>query len=149
MFSPVGGLISDRSGRRVAAVTGLALLTVSLLPLALTGQEVAAPLLIGSLALAGAGLGLSNAAVQAAGVEALHARDAGVASGIFSTGRYLGGIAAASLVAGLVNGGGQGYGLLFTVETMAPSLSMLLAFALPGGRPSPTADEVPARATAT
>jgi sugar phosphate permease len=80
----------------------------------------------------GAGLGLSNAAVQVAGLEALDARHAGVASGIFSTGRYLGGIAAASLVAALVNGASADYGALFIVETVAALLSTLLALALPG-----------------
>ena len=117
-FSPVGGRLSDRAGRRTAAVTGLALVTAGLMPLALAGTDVGSGLLIGSIAIAGAGLGLSNAAVQAAGVEAAP-RHAGIASGIFSTGRYLGGIASASLVAGLVSGGGGDYGMLFTIETAA------------------------------
>ena len=146
--SPVGGRISDRAGRRTAAVAGLAVLVVGLVPLALTGEDVAAQLLIGSLMLVGAGLGLSNAAVQAAGVEALDPRHAGVASGIFSTGRYLGGIAAASLVAGLVSGGAGDYGLLFTIETVAALASTLLALMLPGRAPAPVPDEAMARATA-
>jgi EmrB/QacA subfamily drug resistance transporter len=149
-LSPMGGRLSDRAGRRAAAASGLALLAAGLVPLAVTGEEVAGGLLIGSLAVAGAGLGLSNAAVQAAGVEALQPRHAGVASGIFSTGRYLGGIAAASLVGGLVSSGGGHYGLLFTIETAAALLSMLLAFALPGrSTPSPVSDEAAARATVT
>src|SRR3954471_9232790 len=131
-LAPVGGGLSDRVGRRVTAVSGLALLTVGLLPLAVTGGEVSAELLLGSLVVVGAGLGLSNAAVQVAGLEALDARHAGVASGIFSTGRYLGGIAAASLVAALVNGASANYGALFIVETVAALLSTLLALALPG-----------------
>jgi Major Facilitator Superfamily len=102
-LSPAGGRLSDRAGRRTAAVTGLALVTAGLMPLALAGENVASGVLIGSIGVVGAGLGLSNAAVQAAGVEALEPRHAGVASGIFSTGRYLGGIASASLIPGLVN----------------------------------------------
>ena len=148
-LSPVGGRISDRAGRRVAAVSGLTLMTAGLLPLALAGQDVAAELLLGSLAVTGAGLGLSNAAVQAAGVEALDPRHAGVASGIFSTGRYLGGIAAASLVAALVNGGRGDYGKLFTIETAAALLSALLVLALPGRSPSPVTEEPTVRAAAT
>ncbi|HET8823384.1 MAG TPA: MFS transporter [Thermoleophilaceae bacterium] len=143
-LSPVGGRLSDRAGRRTAAVAGLTLVTVGLTPLALAGEEIAAGLLIGSIAVAGAGLGLSNAAVQAAGVEALAPRHAGVASGIFSTGRYLGGIAAASLVAGLVNGGDGDYGMLFTIEVAAALASTLLALALPGRATTPAVDEAAA-----
>jgi EmrB/QacA subfamily drug resistance transporter len=133
-LAPVGGALSDRAGRRVTAVSGLALMTVGLLPLAVAGGDVSAELLLGSLVLVGGGLGLSNAAVQVAGLEALDARHAGVASGIFSTGRYLGGIAAASLVAALVNGASADYGALFTIEAAAGLLSTLLALALPGRR---------------
>jgi MFS family permease len=132
VMSPIGGRLSDRAGRRVAAVAGLALLSAALVPLAFAGGDVATPLLIGSLALAGAGLGLSNAAVQAAGIEALDPRDAGVAAGVFSTGRYLGGIAAASLVATLATATANRYGLLFGVEAVAALLAMVCATALPG-----------------
>src|SRR5215210_4385162 len=55
VMSPIGGRISDRVGRRFAAVTGLAVLSAALVPLAIAGGTIAAPLLIGSLALAGAG----------------------------------------------------------------------------------------------
>ena len=115
----------------------------------MAGGDVSARLLVGSLVLAGAGLGLSNAAVQAAGVEALAPHHAGVASGIFSTGRYLGGIAAASLVATLVSGGRPDYGKLFAIETSAALLSMLLAFALPGRAAVSVPEEVATRPSAT
>lgn len=141
VLSPAGGWLADRAGRRTAAVTGLTLLTAGLTPLALAGEEIAGDLLIGSMAVAGAGLGLSSAAVQAAGVEALEPRHAGVASGIFSTGRYLGGIASASLVAGLVSGGEGDYGTLFTIEVAAALASTLLALALPGRAKAAAVDE--------
>jgi EmrB/QacA subfamily drug resistance transporter len=136
LLSPVGGRLSDQVGRRIAAVTGLALLSAGLLPLGIAGEHVTAPVLIGSLAIIGAGLGLSNAAVQAAGVEALDPGDAGIAAGVFSTGRYLGGIAAASLVAALANGASARYGLLFSFEMLAALLSTVCAIALPGQRPA-------------
>ena len=148
-LSPVGGWLSDRAGRRAAAVIGLALLTAGLLPLAVAGEGVADELLLGSLALAGGGLGLSNAALQAAGMEVLEPRHAGVAAGIFSTGRYLGGIAAASLVAALVNGARADYGTLFAIETAAALLSTLLAFALPGRAAAPFPEGVATRASPT
>jgi MFS family permease len=136
LLSPVGGRLSDQVGRRIAAVTGLALLTAGLLPLGIAGEHVAAPVLSAARAISGAGLGLSNAAVQAAGVEALDPGDAGIAAGVFSTGRYLGGIAAASLVAALANGASARYGLLFSFEMLAALLSTVCAIALPGQRPA-------------
>lgn len=148
-MSPIGGWLSDHAGRRTAAVAGLALLSGALVPLALAGADVAGPVLVGSLAIAGAGIGLSNAAVQAAGIEALDPNDAGIAAGIFSTGRYLGGIAAASLVAALATGAGARYGLLFGVEALAAALSTIFATMLPGRHPAPVAEELAARLPAT
>lgn len=147
-LSPLGGRLSDRAGRRPAATAGLTLLGSAMVPLAVAGGDVSAGLLIACLAGAGAGLGLSNAAVQAAGLEALDPRDAGIASGIFSTGRYLGGIAAASLVAVTLGGGGGDYGLLFTIELAAAWLSAALALALPGRVVRPVPEPAPARASA-
>jgi EmrB/QacA subfamily drug resistance transporter len=129
LLSPIGGRLSELAGHRAAAVAGLGLLAVGLVPLAVAGTDVAGAVLIVALAVAGAGIGLSNAALQTAGIEALEPRDAGIAAGIFSTGRYLGGIGAASLVAALADGS---FGLLFGIEAVAALLSMLLAIALPG-----------------
>jgi EmrB/QacA subfamily drug resistance transporter len=135
LLSPVGGRMSDRFGRRVAASGGLVLLGGAMLALAVAGSGVSVPLLIGWLLCAGAGLGLANPSMQAAGVEALDWRDAGVASGLLSTGRYLGGIAAASLVAASVTGKGGDYTTLFAVAAAAAWLAAVLATALPGRPP--------------
>ena len=148
-LSPVGGWLSDHAGRRAAAVMGLALLSAALVPLAVSGADVAGPVLVASLGLVGAGIGLSNAAVQAAAVEALEAGDAGIAAGIFSTGRYLGGIAAASLVAALASAASRRYGLLFGIETAAALMSMVCAGALPGRARAAVRQESAARASAT
>jgi EmrB/QacA subfamily drug resistance transporter len=132
-LSPVGGRMSDRIGRRATATVGLVLVGGAMVPLAVAGQGVSVPLLIASLLCAGAGLGLSNPPIQTAGIEALDPRDAGVASGLFSTGRYLGGIAAASLVAATVAGdGATDYGTLFALAATAAWLSAVVATALPG-----------------
>lgn len=132
-LSPVGGRMSDRLGRRTTATAGLVLLGGAMLALAVAGRGVSVPLLVGSLICAGAGLGLSNPPLQVAGLEALDSRDAGVGSGLFATGRYLGGIAAASLVAASVTGeGGGDYVTLFILAAAAAWLSAVLATALPG-----------------
>jgi MFS family permease len=125
--------MSDRLGRRAMARGGLVLLGGAMLSLALAGRDLSVPLLVGSLLCAGAGLGLSNPPIQAAGIETLDPSDAGVASGLFSTGRYLGGIAAASLVAASVaHEGRDAYSALFALATVAAGLAAILATALPG-----------------
>lgn len=132
-LSPVGGRMSDRLGHRPTAATGLVLLTGAMLLLAVAGSGVSAPLLAGSLVGAGAGLGLATPALQTAGLEALDARDAGVASGLLSTGRYFGGILAAGLVAASLDGQGQGdFRMLFALATGAVAIALALAIALPG-----------------
>lgn len=132
-LSPVGGRMSDRVGRRATATVGLGLLSSAMLPLAMAGGNMSTPVLVGSLLGAGTGLGLSTPPLQTAGVEALDSRDAGVAAGLFATGRYIGGIAAASLVAASVTGeGGGDYTTLFAVAVAAAGLAALLTTALPG-----------------
>ncbi len=96
--SPLGGRLSDRWGRRWPTVGGLGLLTLGLLLLGLAGSEPVLPVLVGGLGVAGIGLGLSSAGMQAAAVEAVGKREAGVASGIFSTSRYLGSIVGSSVL---------------------------------------------------
>ena len=133
LLSPVGGRMSDRLGRRGTASAGLVLLGGAMLALAVAGSGVSVPVLVGSLLSAGAGLGLSNPPLQTAGVEALDARDAGVAAGLLSTGRYLGGIVAASLVAASVTGeGGGDFAMLFALAAAAAGLAAVLATVLPG-----------------
>lgn len=130
--SPVGGRLADARGRRFAAVAGLTLLTVGLVPLAAGGADVTIALLLAGLAGAGAGLGLANAALQTAALESLPPGDAGTASGVFSTGRYLGSITSAGMIAGLVHAHSvTGFGTLFVLTTVAAGASALLATALP------------------
>ena len=98
IFSPLGGRLSDRWGRRWPTMGGLALLTLGLFLLVLAGSEPVLPALIGGLGVAGIGLGLSSAGMQSAAVEAVTKKEAGVASGIFSTSRYLGSIVGSSVL---------------------------------------------------
>lgn len=82
VFSPVGGRLADRVGRRGPTVAGLALI--------------------------GVGVGLSSAGLQAAAVEAVEPEHAGVASGIFSTSRYLGSIVGSGVLVGFMGPAGSG-----------------------------------------
>jgi MFS family permease len=148
VLSPFGGRLADRHGRRALATAGLVLLAAALVPLALGGGDVGAELLVAALALAGAGLGLANAAIQTAAVESLPARDAGVAAGMFGTGRYLGSIASASLVAALLGGGAHHASALFAITVAAALGAALLGLALPGRTARLAAEPAPARPAA-
>ena len=142
LCAPLGGRIADRRGRRWPVVGGLTLLTVGLLPLALTAGELAAPVLLGSLGLAGVGLGLSSAGLQTSAVESVGLAETGAASGLFSTSRYLGSIVGSSVMAGLLGaapGGRQGFAAVFLMVVLGAAASAIISLGL-AGRSSSTGD---------
>jgi len=128
VFSPLGGRLADRFGRRWPTVAGMALLTLGLLPPVVDGGAVEP--LIGGLALVGAGLGLSGAGLQISAVESVGKGEAGVAAGLFSTSRYLGSIIGSSLLAGMLAPAGGGAGVVFALAVGAAGAATLSALAL-------------------
>jgi EmrB/QacA subfamily drug resistance transporter len=135
LFSPIGGRLAERLGHRAPGVLGLTILTASLVPLAVAPATISRLALVALLVSAGVGLGLSSAPLQAAALESVEVAAAGVASGIFSTSRYLGSITGTALLAGpltpAVSGFG-GFGALFWTLVAAAAGSAALALALPG-----------------
>lgn len=127
--SPLGGRLADRFGRRRPVVGGLALLTLGCAPLALAGGAVTLAVLLPALAVAGGGIGLSSAGMQTAAVEAVGAREAGVASGIFSTSRYFGSIVGSSVLAGLLSAP-DGFRAVFVMVAVAAGLSAVAGLAI-------------------
>ena len=101
LLSPLGGLLSDRVGRRTPALVGLGLLSATLLVLLVVGRLPTTPLLVLALGLAGAGLGIALAPVQAAALDAVEPGRAGMVSGAWSTSRYLGSITGSAVLAAL------------------------------------------------
>jgi MFS family permease len=130
--APLGGRIADRHGHRLPAAGGLTLLTVAGAMLAVMGATPAATGLAAALLLGGTGLGLANAALQTAAIEAVDPRHAGVASGLYSTGRYAGAIVAALLLAVLLGDGGAGghAAAFFAITAVAAGASALLSLRL-------------------
>ncbi len=134
LLSPVGGHLSDRLGRRRPALAG------GLLAIAATAGLVAGgpPGTVGTammVAVAGAGIGLAAASLQTTAVESAPEHGVGVATGVFTTMRYTGGIAAAGLAAAVSSSGQFRTG--FAVLIAGAALSLVSASALRGGRPRP------------
>jgi MFS transporter, DHA2 family, methylenomycin A resistance protein len=127
--SLLGGRLSDRWGRRRPAVLGGLLVAVASLALVAVDTSREPLLTAGLLAACGVGQGLAAAAVQTAGLEALPPERAGLASGVWSTCRYLGSITGSSLLALLVSGG-SGTGV-FVLAAIGGALSAAAAAALP------------------
>jgi EmrB/QacA subfamily drug resistance transporter len=136
VFAFAGGQLADRLGRRVPTVAGHAMLALGIAPLAF--DPALPPLaLVACLALAGAGLGLGSAGLQTSAVEAVSAEHAGVASGLFSTCRYIGSFAGSVVLARLLAGseGLDGFAELFAVALAGSVLSVAASFALPAHAP--------------
>lgn len=92
LFSPVGGRLADRYGRRVPSVLGRALVVAGLLPLLLIGNDTNPLIFALAMTIMSIGGGLSFAAVQSAAIESAPRRYSGMAAGVFATTSFLGGI---------------------------------------------------------
>ncbi len=130
--APLGGRLADRRGNRLPAAGGLTLLTIAGAMLAAMGAAPSAGGLAAALLLGGVGLGFANAALQTAAIEAVDPRRAGVAAGLFSTGRYAGSIVSALLLAALLGHGSSHAVAFFAITAAAAGTSALLALRLGG-----------------
>ena len=147
LIAPLGGRLGDRLGHRVPAVAGHALATAGLVPLAF-GVDGHPAALLGCLAVAGVGFALSMAPLQTSAVEAVEPAQAGVASGLFSTSRYLGSIVGSMALAALLvstDAGVTGFGAV-ALLVIAAALLATAASARLEGRPRAAGPE-PARAS--
>ena len=129
VVSPVGGHLSDGLGRRAPVLMGGALAvaaTAGLVAAAGSPTTAGTAMLV---ALAGVGVGLAGASLQTTAAEAAPPGMVGVASGVFMTARYTGGIAAAGLAAAVASSGAFRPG--FAVLLAAAALSLATAWALP------------------
>lgn len=137
--APLGGRIADRSGRRLPTVAGMLIATGGLGFAAVLGASL--PVLAAMLALTGVGLGLSSAGMQTAAVEAVPPEDTGSAAGLYSTFRYLGGVAGTGVSAFVFAWVGPG-------KALTPLLG-LLALAALGAAGAGLGLPAPARTRAT
>lgn len=136
VLSPLGGRWADRMGQRLPAIGGLMLLTVALLPLIWWNTDIVIPLLILCLAGAGAGIGLAATALQTSALESVASEQAGIASGITLTSRYLGSIVGSSMLAGLLGSTQAGnFQLIFLITMLAALSATIISWCIRGSRP--------------
>ncbi len=122
----------DRFGRRFPTTVGLALLTVGIVPIALAGSDASlGPMLLG-LSLVGVGLGLATPGLQTSAVEAVESHQAGLASGLYSTSRYLGSITGSAVIAGVLGAGqvGEAISLVFYLSLVAAGIAAVATLGL-------------------
>jgi MFS family permease len=101
--SLIAGRLTDRFGPRPLGVLGVLTCLAGLVLMRVLPLEAAADLRL-PLALLGVGLGLANPAAQAASLAGVSREDSGMAAGVSSTMRYLGGIVGIALLGRVIDG---------------------------------------------
>ncbi len=97
--SPLGARLSERIGAHWAASAGSLVSVAGVAAMSFRLDTFASPLhAVPALALIGAGLGLSSAGVQASAMSAVDAQKSGMAAGLFSITRYIGGVAGVAVL---------------------------------------------------
>jgi MFS family permease len=137
VFSVAGGRLARRVGERTTTLIGCGSAVLGMVLLAFVPIAWAT---VGLIVL-GAGTGLATPSAQAAGLNAVPAEKSGVAVGVGTTTRYLGGAVGMAVVTALVEGGEplSRHRVGTVVFAVALVLAMVCGAMLPGGRRAPTA----------
>jgi EmrB/QacA subfamily drug resistance transporter len=134
VLAPVGGRAADRYGARWPTLAGALLLAAGLVPLAVASGDLPFELIVATLALAGVGLAFTFPSMRLAAVEAVPERHASLASGVFSTSRYFGGMLgsiAVAIAVGVAPSSGD-LRTLFALLAAAALAAAASSIALPG-----------------
>jgi EmrB/QacA subfamily drug resistance transporter len=149
VVAPVAGRLVNRVGARPLAALGLALQGAGMVWLALVATphvpywEMIAPMLI-----AGAGVSMAMPAAQTAVLNAVAPEQIGKASGVFNTGRQLGGVFGVAVLALVFSKAGGYAGPAAFSDGFAPAIAVsgalslagaVAALAIPGRRVAPAA----------
>ncbi|WP_293856012.1 MFS transporter [uncultured Alsobacter sp.] len=121
--SPIGGRLTDRFGPRTTGLAGAAVMAVGCVGMINVGWFQVPRDAMPWLFLAGAGLGLSSAPAQSSAMASIPGERAGMAAGLSSTIRYLGGISTI-IVQAIVLGGGD------ATVTLGEHRAMIVLYAL-------------------
>ena len=136
----LGGRAAEKFGARATCVVGSLISVAGMCWLSLLTPGHDASQVIGGLIMGGVGLGLANGPAQSAALGSVEQKHSGVASGILSTCRYLGGVVGIAIL-----------GLLLSAPESAESLSQyhaaIMAFAVSFAISALVALGLPGRAT--
>jgi EmrB/QacA subfamily drug resistance transporter len=134
IFAPIGGRAADRYGPRWPTLGGALVLAAGLVPLAVSAGALPLEALVVTLGVAGVGLAFTFPAMRLAAVEAVEERYAALASGVFSTSRYFGGMLGSIAVAIALAGSPTAGDLraLFALLAGAAAVAAVPSLALPG-----------------
>ncbi|MEO7035208.1 MAG: MFS transporter [Polyangiaceae bacterium] len=135
--APLAGRASERFGARALAVSGSLCALAAMLWLRFSAFESLSDAIL-PLALLGAGLGLTTAPSQTAALSSVPKEKGGMAAGLTSTLRYIGGMAGLSTLGLVLTDSAdrtlarQEHTHALSIFCIALSLALLCAFALPG-----------------
>ena len=148
LMSLVAGRLAEKLGPRVLAVAG-SLACLSGMAILLSSDLDAAGEVRLPLALLGIGLGLCGPAAQTASLSAIEPGQSGMAAGVSSTMRYLGGVAGIALLGILLDLQGSSAAVLASHHTVVAVFTCVLVVALgcaallPGRRAAATEELTP------
>ena len=135
-LAPVGGRMGEHFGVRSTILSGLCVSIAGLIMLLYTAGSMVLLWMPISLALVGSGIGMVTGPAQSAALSAVLPEQSGVAAGILSTMRYLGGIAGITIISTiLVDTDPAGIlhqnKICFGIYTGVYIFALLLALAIP------------------
>jgi MFS family permease len=102
--SMLGGRLAELIGVRATCVGGTLTALTGVIWLSMLSPDKAPLHVIVALVLGGSGLGLANGPSQSAAMASIERSMSGIASGVISTCRYLGGVVGISVLASLLSG---------------------------------------------
>ena len=140
VLSPIGGRLSDVVGSRITAGVGSGLTLLGFLMVSDFGALRTPGDAVVALVVMGAGIGLSTAPTQSSTMGAAGRTRSGMAAGVMSTVRYLGGVIGISALGYFLDGAA-----VMSIDAHASGrplfvgalvLSVMVTLLLPGRRPS-------------
>ena len=98
LFSSIGGRMAEWLGARTTVLSGLSISLIGMIMLLATTGSATLWWMSISLAWVGGGIGMVMGPAQAAALSAISPEQSGMASGVLSTMRYLGGVAGITII---------------------------------------------------
>ena len=137
LFSSIGGRMAEWLGARTTVLSGLFISLIGMIMLLVTTGSATLWWMSISLAWVGGGIGMVMGPAQAAALSAISPEQSGVASGVLSTMRYLGGVAGITIISTVLTDADpaamlEQNKLCFGIYVGVYLFALLLALMLPG-----------------